>query len=86
MDNIRIRENYKNYERVKKTFKDFIHALVWQSVDIDKGVHEDEVNNYIEGYCKIMGDGVIHEINRNVTTYIESSKARYSVLESYNLR
>jgi hypothetical protein len=79
MDKIRIKENYENYERVKKAFKDFIHALVWESTDIDDGVHEDEVNNHIERYCTTMGDGVIHDINRNVTKYIKSLEARYSV-------
>lgn len=79
MDKIRIKENYENYERVKKAFKDFIHALVWESMDIDDGVHEDEVNSHIERYCTTMGDGVIHDINRNVTKYIKSLEARYSV-------
>jgi len=84
MDKIRIKENYENYERVKKAFKDFIHALVWESMDIDEGVHEDEVNNHIERYCATMGDGVIHDINRNVTKYIKSLDTRYS-LHCYEL-
>jgi len=79
MDKIIIKENYENYERVKKAFKDFVHALVWESMDIDDGVHEDEVNNHIERYCNTMGNRVIHGINRNVTKYIKSLDARYSV-------
>lgn len=78
MDKIRIKENYENYEKVKKAFKDFIHALVWEAIDIDDGVHEDEVNNHIERYCKAC-DGVIHDINRNVMKYIKSLESRYSV-------
>ena len=79
MDKIRIKENYENYERVKKAFKDFVHALVWESMDIDNGAHEDEVNAHIERYCKTMGDGVIHDVNRHITKYIDSFYARYSV-------
>ena len=79
MDKIRIKENYENYERVKKAFKDFIHSLVWQSVDIDNGVHEDEVNDHIDGYCAAMGDDVIHYVNKHVEKYIKSLEARYSV-------
>jgi len=79
MDKIRIKENYENYERVKKAFKDFIHALVWESMDIDDGVHEDEVNNHIERYCAAMSDGVIHDVNKHVEKYIKSLEARYSV-------
>jgi hypothetical protein len=78
MDKIRIKENYENYERVKKAFKNFIHALVWESADIDDGVHEDEVNNNIERYCKTC-DGVIHYINRDVMKNIKSFERRYSV-------
>lgn len=79
MDKIKIKENYENYERVEKAFKDFIHALVWESMDIDEGVHEDEVNAHIERYCATMSDGVIHDVNKHVDKYIKSLEARYSV-------
>jgi hypothetical protein len=79
MNKIVIRENYENYERVKKTFKDFIHTLVWESIVNDDSVNENKVNDHIERYCNTMGDGVIHDINRNVTKYINSFYARYSV-------
>ena len=73
------KKDFKNYERVKKAFKDFIHALVWESMDIDEGVHEDEVNNHIERYCATMSDWVIHDFHRNVAEYIKPLDARYSV-------
>lgn len=59
MDKIRIRQNYENYERVQKAFKEFVHALVWESMDIDAGVHEDEVNEHIAKYCRTNGDQMI---------------------------
>jgi hypothetical protein len=52
---------------------------VWQSIDLDNGVHEDEVNASIARYCIEMGDSVIHYVNRNVTKYVKSLEARYSV-------
>ena len=79
MDKIRIKENYENYERVKKAFKDFIHALVWESMDIDDGVHEDEVNNHIERYCRINGDQMIALTNDSVTKFIKSLNSRFEV-------
>ena len=79
MDKIKIKENYENYERVKKAFKDFIHALVWESIVIDNGVHEDEVNAHIERYCTAMSDGVIHDVNKHIEKYIKSLEAHYSV-------
>jgi hypothetical protein len=79
MNEFIIKENYENYERVKKAFKDFIHALVWESMDIDEGVHEDEVNNHIERYCITMGDGVIHDVNGHVKKYIKSLESHYYV-------
>ena len=79
MDKIRIRQNYENYERVKNAFKEFIHALVWESIDIDAGVHEDEVNAHIDQYCNNNGDKIIENANDSVTKFIKSLEARYSV-------
>ena len=79
MDKIRIRQNYENYERVQKAFKEFIHALVWESMDIDAGVHEDEVNEHIDKYCRTNGNKMIALANDSVTKYIKSLDARYSV-------
>ena len=79
MDKIRIRQNYDDYERVQKAFKKFVYALVWESMDIDAGVHEDEVNKHIERYCRTYGDQMIALTNDSVTKFIKSLDARYSV-------
>ena len=75
-----IKQNYENYERVQKAFKEFIHALVWESMDIDDGVHEDEVNEHIDKYCRTNGNQMIAIANDNVSKFIRSSlHARYKV-------
>ena len=79
MDNIRIRQNYENYERVKNAFKSFIHALVWESADIDEGVEEIDVNAHIERYCNTHGDQMISLANDSVTKFIKSLTARFEV-------
>jgi len=79
MDKIRIRENYENYEMVKKAFKAFVNALVWESIVIDDDACADEVNKLIDGYCASMSDGVIHDVNKNVEKYIKSLETHYSV-------
>lgn len=79
MDKIRIRQNYEDYGRVRKAFKEFIHALVWESMDIDAGVHEDEVNRHIDQYCANNQDQMIAKANTDVTKFIKSLDARYSV-------
>ena len=79
MDKIRIRQNYENYERVKKAFKEFVHALVWESMDIDAGVHEDEVNEHIERYCNNYGERIIADTNENVSKFIREQYSRYEV-------
>jgi hypothetical protein len=79
MDKIRIRQNYENYERVQNAFKDFIHALVWESMDIDAGVHEDEVNEHIDRYCRNNGGQMISLTNDSVTKFIKSLESRYEV-------
>lgn len=79
MDKIRIRQNYEDYERVQKAFKEFIHALVWESMDIDAGVQEDEINKHIEMFIKQQGDKKIADMNESVTKYIKSLQCRYEV-------
>lgn len=79
MDKIRIRQNFEDYERVKAAFKDFIHALVWESVDIDAGVHEDEINEHIDKYCRNNDGRMIMAANKDVTDFIKSLESRYEV-------
>lgn len=79
MDKIRNRQNYEDYERVQKAFKEFIHALVWESIDIDAGAHEDEVNEHIDKYCRTNGNQMIALANDSVTKFIKSLESRYEV-------
>ena len=79
MDKIRIRQNYENYERVKNAFKSFIHALVLESADIDAGVHENEIESYIQRYCNTHGGQMIVLTNDSVTKFIKSLTSRYEV-------
>jgi hypothetical protein len=79
MDKIRIRQNYENYERVKKAFKEFVHALVWESADIAEGVDESEVNERIDKYCRTNGGKMIAFTNDSVTEFIKSLNSRFEV-------
>ena len=79
MDKIRIRQNYENYERVKEAFKAFIHALVWESMNIDEGVHEDEIQNHIQRYCNTHGDQMIALANDSVSKFIKGLTSRFEV-------
>lgn len=80
MDKITMRENYGDYERVKKAFKEFVHALIWESADIAEGVDEKEVNSYIDRYCYLVGDDIICATNKSITKFIKSFTSRYKVL------
>ena len=80
MDKIRIKQNYENYERVQKAFKNFINALVWESISIDEGVSEEEVNKHIESYCNSSNaDQVIMFANRSMTDFLKSLISRFEV-------
>lgn len=79
MDKIRIRQNYENYEKVKKAFKEFVDDLVWESIDIDAGVQGVEVNEHIDKYCRNNGDQMIALINDSVTKFIKSLNSRFEV-------
>lgn len=74
-----IRQSYSNYERVTKAFKDFIHALVWESIEIENGADEKEIEDHINKYCNDNGDQMIFLINDKVSHYINALYARYKV-------
>ena len=63
-------EKYENYERVKDSFKEFVHALVWEDMDIDSGAHEDVVNDHIEQFCDANADQLIELINSVMRTFV----------------
>lgn len=75
-----IRQNYENYQRVKDAFKQFIHALVWESVEIECGSPEQEIDKNIEKYCKANADQMIVLTNDSVRKFITSLYTRYKVV------
>ena len=79
MDKISIRTNYTDYERVKNAFKAFIHALVWESANIDEGVKEEEINSHIDKYCNTNGEQMIVLMNDSVSKFIKGLQSRYEV-------
>jgi hypothetical protein len=74
-----IRQNYENYQRVKDAFKEFIHALVWESVEVECGASEEEINEHIDKYCKNNGGQMIALTNDSVSKFIRSLYERYKV-------
>lgn len=74
-----IRKNYDNYERVTKAFKDFIHALVWESAELENGADEKEIEDHINKYCNAHGEQMIALVNDSVSKYITALYARYKV-------
>lgn len=79
MDKIRILGNYEDYGNVMLAFKSFISTLVWESTDIEEGVHEDEVNNTIAKYCNTKGDEIITKLNNDIKEFVKSLASRYEV-------
>lgn len=71
---------FENYNRVKKAFKEFIHALLWESLYIDGGAHEREVEAHINGFCATNGEKLIDSIHDSVMDYVISvTPKRYEV-------
>ena len=80
MDKIRIGQNYKNYERVQKTFKEFIKALVYECVEADDYVENlDVINDNIDNYCKANDKEMIALANDRLTKFFKSLDCRYEV-------
>ena len=52
---------------------------MWESVDIDEGVHEDDVNEHIEKYCRNNDKQMILAATESVADFIKSQVCRYEV-------
>lgn len=76
---VRIKQNYENYDRVVDAFKKFVHALVWESMDIDEGAEEEEVNKHIEAFVNTKVNEYLFNVNKDVIDYINSFEKRYEV-------
>jgi hypothetical protein len=71
---------FEDYNRVKKAFKEFIHALLWEANNIDAGAHEREVEAHINGFCTANGEKLIDSIHDSVMDYVISlTPKRYEV-------
>lgn len=79
MDKLKITQKYEDYERVQKAFKEFIHALVWESLYIDGGAQEEEINEHIAKYCNTNEDQMITLVHDSVMKFIISLQSRYEV-------
>lgn len=72
--------NYGNYDRVRTAFKNFVHAIAWESDGLFEGLHEDAVNRYIEKFANENADRVINEVSKDMSlmaTNVENK--RYEV-------
>lgn len=72
--------SYNDYERVKKAFENFVHAVAWESDGLFEGLHEDAVNRYIEKFANENADRIIDEVSKDMSlmaTNVENK--RYEV-------
>lgn len=65
-----------DYERIQEAYKNFVHALVWESRDLFEGLHEDAVNKYIERFAEANTDKAIED---TYNALCEVSTTRYDV-------
>ena len=73
-------KGYNDYERVKKAFENFVHAVAWESDGLFEGLHEDAVNRYIKKFANENADRVIEEINADISLMTKNvENKRYEV-------
>lgn len=58
---------YNDYERVKKAFKNFVHAIAWESDGLFEGLHEEAINRYIEKFTNENADRIINEVSEDMS-------------------
>lgn len=79
MKKITLKENFDDYERVKKACDEFIRAIVWESLNIFGGVHEDEVETVLAQYQNVASEKLIKDTLKNAKTFFDSYGGRYAV-------
>lgn len=66
-------------ERVREAFKDFVHALVWESRDIEEGASEEEINEHIDLYVKTKGDGKINDFRNEYMNFLLEVDKKFKI-------
>ena len=82
MENLKINQKLEDYERVQKTFKELVHAIVLESLYIDGGAKEEEINEHIAKYCNTHGEqmiALIHDSAMKFVQSLQSHQPRYEV-------
>ena len=72
-----LRSNYEDYDRVLAAFKSLIHAVVWESRNLEEGVEVDEINANIEKYCKLNANDKIQGLNQSFQKFLRSMESRF---------
>ncbi len=72
-----LRSNYEDYDKVLAAFKNLIHAVVWESTNLEEGVEEDKINANIEKYCKLNANDKIQGLNQSFQEFLRSMESRF---------
>lgn len=79
MKKITLNEHFDDYERVEKACDAFIRAIVWESLDIFGGVHEDEVETVLAQYQNIARAKLITDTLKSAKQYFDAYGGRYAI-------
>jgi len=66
-------------ERVREAFKDFVHALAWESKDIDEGASEEEIDEHIDLYVEMKGDGKINDFRNEYMNFLLDITKKFKI-------
>lgn len=66
-------------ERVREAFKDFVHALVWESKDIEEGASEEEIDGDIDLYVQTKGDGKINDFRNEYMNFLLEVDKKFKI-------
>jgi len=66
-------------EKVRVKFMEFVHALAWESTDIDEGASEEEVYKHIDLYVKMEGDKKILDFRNEYMNFLLEVDKKFKI-------
>lgn len=76
---MKLKENYGNFLKVRKAFRDFVFALASESVEYDDNENSLTLNDNVIIFCNIYDRECIAKANQKVSEFLKRLTPRYEV-------
>lgn len=79
MKKLELRQNFNDYERVKKACDEFTKAVIWESMNVPSGTSDEEINSLIGVYQNNNRKHIAEAVLQDATKFFDNYFCRYDV-------